>query len=372
MYKTGIMVTAVLAAGLGGCGSSTGGPSGGEGGAADGGQRGDARTGADAGRAADTGVRADVTSLDARGTVDGSARDSAVQEGGRAIEAGTTDGSPHTTDTGGAPGLHPTMIILMENHGYSDIIGDTTDAPYINSLATGYASATAWSDVTHPSLPNYLALTSGSFYSTPQDCIPTWATPTGDCTFDTPASSLADQLTAAGISWKAYMEDMPTPCDTTDTFSPGSYDVNHDPIVYYDHVVQTPSECKNVVPFGQLATDLAAGALPTFIWVTPNIIHDMHDGTIADGDGFLHGLIPQIQSSAWYQQGGSIILTWDEGETTDQIVAIVVSIANTGRGAFATPGNHFGTLRGIEEVYGFPLLGSASDPTSGDLKPLLQ
>ena len=161
-------------------------------------------------------------------------------------------------------------------------------------------------------------------------------------------------------------------CDTTDTFSPGSYDVNHNPFVYYDNVVHTPAECNNVVPYGQLATDLAAGTLPTFIWVTPNIIHDMHDGTIADGDMFIHGLIPQIQGSTWYQQGGSVILTWDEGETSDQIVAIVVSTAMTGHGAFTTPGNHYGTLRGIEEVYGLTLLGSASDPASGDLMPLLQ
>ena len=316
---------------------------------------------------------------------DGGDADSVPQDGAAALESGRADGALQTggdggsardasagADTGSQAGLHHTMIILMENHGYGDIIGDTTDAPYINGLATGYASATAWTDVSHPSLPNYLALTAGSFFSSPQDCIPTWATSTGDCTFDTPANNLADQLTAAGIPWRAYMEDMPSACDTTDSFTPGSYDVNHNPFVYFDHVVQTASECSNVVPYEQLATDLAAGTMPAFLWVTPNIIHDMHNGTIADGDAFLHGLIPQIQSSAWYQQGGSIILTWDEGETTDQIVAIVVSIANTGRGAFGTPGNHFGTLRGIEEVYGLPLLGSASDPASGDLKPILQ
>jgi phospholipase C len=262
------------------------------------------------------------------------------------------------------------MIILMENHGYHDLIGSTS-APYINSLATGYASATSWTDVSHPSLPNYLALTAGSIFANPQDCIPTWATPTGDCTFDTTAPSLADQLTTAGISWKAYLEDMPSACDKTDAFGPGNYDVNHNPFVYYDHVVNNAAECNRVVPYTQLASDLGNGTLPSFIWVSPNLIHDMHDGTIGDGDNFLQGLIPQIQSSAWYSAGGRIILTWDEGETEEQIVALVISAATKGHGAFTSAGNHYGTLRAIEELYGLPLLGNAGDPANGDLRPLL-
>jgi hypothetical protein len=265
------------------------------------------------------------------------------------------------------------MLILMENHGYSDIIGDTTDAPYINSLATGYASATAWSDVSHPSLPNYLALTAGSIFSDPADCVPTWAASVdGNCTFDMSTTSLADQLSTAGIPWKAYMEDMPTACDSTDTFSPGNYDVNHNPFVYYDEVVHTAATCNQIVPYSELMTDLTSGSLPAFMWVTPNLIHDMHDGTIADGDNFLKGLIQSIMGSDWYKHGGSIIITWDEDESgTEQIALIVVSQANMGRGAFGPAGNHYGTLRGIEEVYGLSLLQSAADAASGDVRPLL-
>jgi hypothetical protein len=280
---------------------------------------------------------------------------------------GTTSGGGTTTGSSSPPGV---MVILMENHGYHDLIGNS-QAPYINQLASGFASATAWTDVTHPSLPNYLALTAGNAFGSPSDCAPTWAAPTGGCTFDTSATSLADQLSGAGIPWKAYIEDMPTACDTSDAFGPGNYDVNHNPFMYYDHVVQTPSECGRVVPYGQLATDLAGGSLPSFIWVTPNVIHDMHNGTITDGDTFLQGLIPSIQASSWYAQGGRIVLTWDEGETEEQIVTIVVSKAMAGHGAFATPGNHYGTLRAIEELYGLPLLGNAGNATNGDLRPLL-
>jgi acid phosphatase len=167
------------------------------------------------------------------------------------------------------------------------------------------------------------------------------------------------------------MEDMPTACDTKDAFGPANYDVNHNPFLYYDHVVQTPGECGQVVPYGQLATDLASGSLPSFLWVSPNLIHDMHNGTISDGDTFLSGLIPSIQASSWYANGGRIILTWDEGETEEQIVTLVVSQAMAGHGAFATPGNHYGTLRAIEELYGLPLLGNAASGNVGDLRPLL-
>jgi acid phosphatase len=262
------------------------------------------------------------------------------------------------------------MIILMENHGYHDIIGSSS-APFINGLASNYVSATAWSDVAHPSLPNYLALTAGSVFTTPQDCASTFNAPTGGCTFDTPSANLADQLTAAKITWKAYMQDMPFACDTQDAFGPANYDVNHDPFMYYDNVVHSSVECNNVVPYDQLATDLANNALPSFVWITPNLINDMHDGTIADGDNFLSGLIPAIQASTWYARGGVILVTWDEGETEEQIALIAVSQKNAGRGAFTATGNHYGTLRGIEEEYGLPFLGAASDATNGDVKPLL-
>lgn len=351
---------AILAAA--GCGGGSASPSGDDGGAADGASGGDSP-----GSASDGSTRGDGGGA----THDAATADGSTSDGASGGDGGTTDASGAESGNDAAVGPHPIMIIMMENHGYHDIIGDTTDAPYINGLATSYASATMWMDVNHPSLPNYLALTSGSFYSDPQDCIPTWATPTGDCTFDAPDTSLADQLTTAGITWKAYAEDLPSACDTKDAFT-GNYDVNHVPFFYYDHVVQTPAECNAVVPYTQLATDLAADALPTFVWITPNLIDDMHDGTIADGDGFLSSLIPMIQATSWYKSGGSIIVTWDEGETEEQIVAIVVSQANAGKGAFATAGNHFGTLRGIEETYGLTLLGSAADPSNGDLKPLLQ
>jgi phospholipase C len=262
------------------------------------------------------------------------------------------------------------MIIVMENHGYHDIIGSSS-APFLNSLAQSYVSATAWSDVSHPSLPNYLALTAGSIFTNPSDCIQAGSNPTGDCVFNTSAINLADQLTGAGISWKAYIEDMPRACDTSDNFGPNNYDVNHNPFMYYDNVLTNQAECNSDVPYTQLATDIANNALPSFIWVTPNLIHDMHDGTIADGDNFLKAFVPQIQATSWYAQDGVILITWDEGETEEQIPLLAVSAKNAGKGAFAGQGNHYGVLRGIEEEYGLALIGNAANAANGDIKALL-
>src|SRR5437773_4425491 len=115
------------------------------------------------------------------------------------------------------------MIVLMENNSYEAIVGNS-QLPYINSLVNQYGSVST-TDLSHPSLPNYLGLTSGSIWDDPSDTSPQ------DRTY--PGPSFVDQLSARGIGWKAYIEDMPRPCDLTDQFDPEHYDVNHNPFVYY-------------------------------------------------------------------------------------------------------------------------------------------
>lgn len=259
------------------------------------------------------------------------------------------------------PAAPHVMEILMENHSTGDIIGNS-DAPYINSLATTYGLATNWNDLAAISLPNYLALSAGSIQNDPDDTTPQ------DQTY--PGPTFVDELANAGISWKAYLEDMPTACDLTDTFSPGYYDINHNPWLYYDSIRNNPAQCANDVPATQFTTDLASNNLPSYIWYTPNRLHDMHDGTISQGDTFLSQLVPQVMNSQWYAQGGIIMLTWDEGTTAQPQVATIVVSATIPRGAReTTAGNQYGTLRTLEELYGVGFLGqTASGP---DLMPLL-
>jgi phosphatidylinositol-3-phosphatase len=255
------------------------------------------------------------------------------------------------------------MVIMMENHSVDQIIG-SSQAPYVNGLAASYGLATNWSDLSHPSLPNYLGYISGSTWGNPADTTPQDATYGG--------ASLTDELSAAGRSWKAYMEDMPTTCDLTDQYGPGNYDVNHNPFMYFTRTRNNPSQCNRDVPYPQLHSDLANNTVPDFAWVSPNTLHDMHDGSIQAGDQWLQGMLPSVLASNWYRAGGVVILTWDEGETTEQVATIVIS-ARTHQGArVTTHGTEYGTLRTIEQLFGVPFLGASADAANGDLQSLLR
>src|SRR5258708_10735572 len=192
------------------------------------------------------------------------------------------------------------VVIVMENEELGSIIG-SGDAPYINSLARRYASASDYHAVSHPSLPNYLALTGGDTFGISSDCT--------DCVVR--ASSIADQLDGAGVSWKAYMEDMLKPCYSGASYR--GYAKKHNPFVYYTSVATNPSRCAHVVPFGQLAADLRGGRLPTFAWITPNLCDDMHDCSVATGDRFLKRLVPYLL--AGLGPHGLLALVWDEGSS---------------------------------------------------------
>jgi len=252
------------------------------------------------------------------------------------------------------------MVFIDENNSTQQVIGNT-QMPYLNSLADRYGLATDWNGLSHPSLPNYLGLISGSIQNNPADTTPVDRTYSGQ--------TVVDQLAHAGYSWKAYMEDMPRPCDLNDTFSPDNYDVNHNPFVYFDSIRNNPAQCKRIVPFTEFAGDLQDNKAPDFIWVSPNLINDMHNGSYAQGDAFLRSTISTVLASQWYKNGGIVIVTFDEGETTEQVATIVIS-QHTPRGArLTTAGNHYGTLRAIEETYGLPLLGGAAS-SPADLRSL--
>lgn len=144
-------------------------------------------------------------------------------------------------------------------------------------LAPRYGQATAWSDIGHPSLPNYLAIFGGSAFGDPQDCAPGQG-----CTF--PGPSVFGQAIAKGETARAYEESMSTPCDLAGS---GNYDVNHNPWAYF------PSEaslCRShdvpagTVAGGALVSDVRGGSLPTVGLITPNLINDAHNGTLADAD----------------------------------------------------------------------------------------
>jgi phospholipase C len=248
----------------------------------------------------------------------------------------------------------------MENRSYSDIIR-SSQAPYINSLANQCGLATNYHNISHPSLPNYVAATSGLGLSDLQqfdaDC-----NPSRQC--DTSAPSVFGQ----GETWRAYQESMPSNCHPSDS---SNYAVRHNPPLYFTSLAGCPTFD---VPYTQLATDLAHNALPAFSFVTPNLNDDMHDGTTAQGDQWLARNLPTIFNSSEYRSGTTtVFLTWDEGEggitndcasnTTDvgcHIVTVVISPSTVPRTTSGALFNHYSLLGTTDELLGRPKLGLAS------------
>jgi phosphatidylinositol-3-phosphatase len=257
-------------------------------------------------------------------------------------------------------------VIVMENEEYRDIIGSPS-APFITSLAHDNALATAAFAITHPSLPNYLALTGGSTFGIDSDCTNCSARGAG----------LAGQLESRHISWAAYMEDMPSPCFTG--ASAGRYAKKHDPFVYYPGVVDHPAVCAHAVPMTGLATAERAHSLPRLVWITPNLCHDMHDCDTATGDRFLRGLIPPLLAAMG--RHGLLILTWDEGSSDDgccrlaaggHIVTILAGGEARPHATMAQATDHYSILQTIEDLLGLPRLNAAACPCTPSLQPLLR
>jgi hypothetical protein len=243
------------------------------------------------------------------------------------------------------------LVIMEENHSIQQIF--PSGMPYLWSLAQHYAYATDWSDVGHPSLPNYLAIFAGSAFNNPQDC-----TPAPGCTY--PGPSVFGQALSRGETAKAYEESMPQPCDPG---FEGEYDVNHNPWAYFQ---SEAASCRaDDVPAGtpaggSLAGDVRAGALPDIGLITPNLLHDGHDGTPAQADAWLKSWIPVLMSGPDWQSGRlAIVVVFDEGETTEQ-VPFVVMAPGLSDVKVSGSANHYALTRFIDEVIGAPPLRHAS------------
>ena len=240
------------------------------------------------------------------------------------------------------PAFDHIFLVIMENHGYDEIIG-SSDAPYLNQLASRYGVATNYISVAHQSLPNYLALTGGATFGTTSDCT--------DC-FQSAPNLAVDRIAASGRSWRAYMESMPSAGYVGDAYP---YMQKHNPFVYYDDVRTNPAQLANVVPASQLAADLAsAQTTPGFGWITPNMLDDMHDGTVAQGDTWLSHQIPALLAApAWTEQRSLLLITWDEDDNSpgNRVATIVVSDEVPAGFRSAVAYNHYSLLRTIEVAW---------------------
>jgi phosphatidylinositol-3-phosphatase len=255
------------------------------------------------------------------------------------------------------------MVIMEENKGYAATLGSCSDDPYLCSLASQNASYTNWYGVSHPSLPNYLAIDSGSTQGQSSDC-------TSCGPFSAP--DLGGQLSAKGIPWTAYMESMPSACYTGG--SSGDYGKKHNPFVYFTDVLNNACAAHDVPYPGAsgLISALDGAAAPSFVWITPNALHDMHDGTVQQGDAWLTANLAPVLASPWFRNyNATVIVTMDENNSQSspaggQVPMVVISSNAAGQGTISSSGNLYGTLRAIEEAFGLGYLGAAADPSNGD------
>jgi phosphatidylinositol-3-phosphatase len=201
------------------------------------------------------------------------------------------------------PAFGHVFLIVEENHGFSSVIGNP-DMPYFNSLASQNGLATQYFANTHPSIGNYFMLTTGQI-ETNDDSF------TGVISDD----NLVRELIKASISWKSYAESLPQTGYTGG--NTGSYLQRHNPFSFFSDVVNDPAQAANLVPFSQFAGDLAAGNLPAFTYIVPNVQDDAHNGTLAQADQWLQQNIQPLLDSALFQKDGLLIITWDEAEDSD-------------------------------------------------------
>jgi phospholipase C len=339
-----------------------------------------------------------------------------VGVGAAQAHRGKARGPKHTTS---AP--KHIFYIMEENHAYNQIIGNTQDAPFINRLASQNRVASDFHGVTHPSLPNYLAAVSGDFQGIFDDCAagasitcaPEEFVPgSGDGTSATALTAeetaaatakphlfgtknIVDQLEAKHFSWKAYMENLPSPgsdvvnAPVIGTTTVKLYAQKHNPFMYFSDINSAGNaRLSKVVPFeGYFANDLQSGKVPSFSFIAPNQCHDMHGissdqaalvnlptcaspasgldhGAIQLGDQWLQQTVTAIkQSAAWRKAPAEIIIAWDENDYSVDTSggpfspvggpAPLIVVANRGAHHVVNkaPTDHYSTLYAIEHMW---------------------
>lgn len=258
-------------------------------------------------------------------------------------------------------GIDHIGIIIMENKNYDEMVGNK-DAPYINSLISQNSLADNYFAVSHPSLPNYIAILGGSTLGITSDCT--------SCYVNAP--NLVDQLEQAHKSWKAYMESLPSSCFIG---SSGDYAQKHDPFIYFDDIRTNLKRCSNIVPYSTLSTDFqSTTTTPNFFFITPNLCNDMHNCPVSTGDTWLANNVPIIlKSPAFTKQKSLLIIISDESEQSGDNRIIALFIGNAAKHSFVShiKYTHYSLLKTVEDVWNLPpLTNNASE--SNNMVEMLQ
>ena len=256
------------------------------------------------------------------------------------------------------------FVIVMEK--------GSTNAPYINNTLLPRASYCAQyynPPGLHPSEPNYLWLEAGTNFGILNDLDPS-------VNHQSANNHLVTLLQHAGVSWRTYQEDISgtyVPLTATNGYAP-----KHNPFVFFDDVTGTNSPVcaygiAHIRPYTELARDLTNGTLARYIFITPNLCHDMHDtcapvsNAIRQGDNWLASEVPKILASPAYQNSGALFITWDEGAGGDGPIGLLLLSPLAKGGSYCSTSHytHSSLLRTIQEIFGVtPLLGDAANAPS--------
>jgi hypothetical protein len=289
-------------------------------------------------------------------------------------------------DKTGIPLFTHVFLVVMENISLSTVdAANPTATPHIKAIEARAASSSAYHGVAHPSLPNYIAMTSGDTQGIACDCMAAPGTActascntlSHACTCTRAVKNVADQIEDAKKTWKAYGEGMGTACNVNDD-SNTNYAVRHVPFLYYEGIQKSAQRCKDHVV--DLAGFDVSNAAPHFSFVAPNLDDDGHDPTnplshatnIANADAFIGPFVDKIQAGEAYKKGGLLVVVWDEDDnsggltnTDDPIPLFVMSIYAKSKYASMVMADHYSLLATIEDGLGLPRLGKAGQARPG-------
>lgn len=260
------------------------------------------------------------------------------------------------------PAFSHIVIIVFEQNEYETVV-DTPYMPYFNLLANSFTLLSQHYATTHPGLPNYISMIGGDTFGITDEC------ELLECSINAP--SLPDLIEESGRTWRAYQDDMPQPCYFSDTLR---YVRKHNPFVFFEPIRLNPERCnRTVVPMTQLDVDIAAQAIPNFIFITPDICYSTHECTMELADGWLketvEKLYPALDASG---EPYLIIVTWDEAysdgsccglpeKAGGRVPTLLISPQVKSNFLDATPYSHYSLLKTISASWNLPYLGHAGD-----------
>jgi phosphatidylinositol-3-phosphatase len=256
--------------------------------------------------------------------------------------------SPCSSPCGAKAGQPSTLTkvvwIWFENHPATSITA--TAAPYFNQIKNQCGYPSNFNAITHPSLPNYIAATSGSTQGITDDNPPS--------SHPLNVSNIYRQMETAGKKWASLQESMISNCPKVNQ---GQYAVRHDPAAYYTNLTQCSTSDRPLTSTPDFSAD--------FTFVMPNLCNSMHDCSVTTGDNWLKGFLPKAIASPAYQAGQTaIIITFDEGNADQRVFTLVLSPFTRAGAVASTAFNHYSLLRTTEEITGVPCLASACSANS--------